>query len=113
VSAERERIAELLEDETRSFRSIARELNVSDWLVRKTARELSNDPQPMRQPRSRPRDASAEEVSPLVGWLVFGGIVVAIAISIWAGVHGAPPPFPQSTDSFSYLHEDRKENDET
>jgi hypothetical protein len=92
VSADRERIAELLEDETRSFRSIARELGVSDWLVRKTARDLYNDPRPMRQRRSYSDDAPPEEVSPVAGWLVFGSIIAAIALAIWSGLRWTPPP---------------------
>jgi hypothetical protein len=104
VSNDRERIAELLEDETRSFRSIGRELNVSDWLVRKIARELDGDPRPMRQHRSRSQEPPAEEVSPLVGWLVLGGIVACVALAIWAGSRMPPQspdfstnPYPDSS----------------
>lgn len=103
MSADRDRIeAALLEDETRSFRSLARELNVSDWLVRKTARELYGDPRPMRQRRSQPQEPSDEEVSPLVGWLVFGGVVLATAFLIWIRARSVPPP--QSPDSFTRFH---------
>jgi hypothetical protein len=91
VSDDRERIAELLEDESRSFRSISRELGVSDWLVRKTARELYNDPRPMRQHRSRSHEPPAEESS-LTGWLVFGGVVGFLALAIWAATRWPPPP---------------------
>ena len=59
MAADRERIAELLEDDARSFRSIGRELGVSDWLVRKTARDLQGDPRPMRQRRSLPQEPAA------------------------------------------------------
>jgi transposase len=90
VSTDRERIAELLEDETRSFRSIGRELGVSDWLVRKIARELDGDPRPMKQRPSRPQEPT-EEVSTLTGWLVFGGVIGFIALAIWAGVRWTPP----------------------
>lgn len=93
--ADRERIAELLDDETRSFRSIARELGVSDWLVRKTARELYDDPRPMRQ-RAPRRDVPTADVSPLVGWLVCGGFAAMLALIIWAGVRSVSPP--DSTD---------------
>ncbi|HEY1866695.1 MAG TPA: hypothetical protein VGG70_00270 [Candidatus Cybelea sp.] len=87
----RERIAELLEDETRSFRSIGRELGVSDWLVRKTARELNDDRRPMRQRRSRSQEPPSAEVSPLVSWLVFGGFLAVLALAIWAGARSKPP----------------------
>lgn len=87
----RARIAELLGDETRSFRSIGRELGVSDWLVRKTARDLYDDPRPMKQRRSRSKEPPAEDVSAVVGWLTFGGFVAVLALSIWAGVRWAPP----------------------
>lgn len=92
MSAERDRIAELLKDETRSFRSIGRELGVSDWLVRKTARELYGDPRPMRQ-SSYAGDVDAE-VSPLTGWLIFGGIIASIALAIWASTRWNPPLEP-------------------
>ena len=90
MSDDRERIAELLEDESRSFRSISRELGVSDWLVRKMARELYNDPRPMRQQRSRSHEPPAEESS-LAGWVVFGILVAGLAVAIWAGARWAPP----------------------
>lgn len=96
MSADQERIAELLEDETRSFRSIGRELGVSDWLVRKTARELHGDPRPMRQRCSRSQEPPAEEVSPIVGWLIFGGFILGTAFLIWIGARSAPPPPPES-----------------
>jgi hypothetical protein len=99
VSADRERIAELLEDDARSFRSIGRELGVSDWLVRKTARDLQGDPRPMRQRRSLPQEPAAEEVSPLVGWLIFGGFILGTAFLIWIGARSAPPPPPGSFTS--------------
>lgn len=92
MSADRERIAELLEDETRSFRSIARELNVSDWLVRKTARELYNDPRPMRQRRSPAYEPMPEDDSSLTGWLVLAVVVGGLALAIWGAIRWTPPP---------------------
>jgi hypothetical protein len=100
MSTDRERIAELLEDETRSFRSIGRELHVSDWLVRKTARELYGDPRPMKQRRSRSGEPPPEEISPLIGWLVFGGVIGCFALAVWAGARWMPPPeSPESSNS--------------
>lgn len=98
----RDRIAELLQDETRSYRSISRELGVSDWLVRKTARELDGDPRSMRRRRTRSyetRDETAA-VSAIGSWLVFGGFVAVLALAIWAGVRWAPPP-----NSTSFPHD--------
>jgi hypothetical protein len=104
-AADRERIAELLEDETRSFRSIGRELGLSDWTIRKIARELDGDPRPMRQRRQRSQEVPTEETSPLIGWLILGGIVFGVAVVIWAGARSAPVqspdfptnPYPQSS----------------
>jgi hypothetical protein len=88
--SDRERIAELLEDETRSFRSISRELGVSDWLVRKTARELYGDPRPMRGARAG--DGPPEEGVTGSGWLTFGSIIIGVALLIWIGSRRIPPP---------------------
>lgn len=90
MNDDRERIADLLEDETRSFRSISRELGVSDWLVRKTARELYGDPRPMKR-RPSQSDGTPEEVSALTCWLVVGGVVGFLALAIWAGARWTPP----------------------
>ena len=92
TAAERARIVEGLQNETRSYRSLSRELGVSDWLIRKVAREVYADPRPMRRRRSRSAEAQAEEVSVATGWLFFGGIVLALAVAIWAAVRWAPPP---------------------
>jgi hypothetical protein len=88
--ADRSRIEELLQDETRSYRSIGRELGISDWTVRKVARQLSQDTRPMRQ-RPPHSDETAEGVSPLTSWLVFGSVVGFLALAIWAGTRWPPP----------------------
>jgi hypothetical protein len=90
--SDRERIAELLEDETRSFRSISRELGVSDWLVRKTARELDGDPRPMRRSPRQRADQGDDEGSPMSGWIVLAVVVGCFALMIWAGARWTPPP---------------------
>ena len=99
--SEREQIAELLQDESRSFRSISRELGVSDWLIRKTARDLYGDPRPMKQRRSHSSTApnGTEDLSPPGSWFVFGGFVAVLALAIWAGVRWAPP-----LDSTGFAH---------
>ena len=95
MSTDREAIESLLrEDEARSFRSISRELGVSDWLVRKKAREFYGDPRPMKQRRSQSDETPVEEASPLTGWLVFVSVVGFLALAIWAGARWTPPPDP-------------------
>lgn len=90
--ADRDRIAVALEDETKSFRAVGRELGLSDWLVRKVARELDGDPRPMRQPRSPQSYEPTEELSATTAWLIFGGVIGALALAIWLGTRWNPPP---------------------
>lgn len=99
--SDRVRIAELLQDEKRSFRSIGREFGVSDWTVRRIARELDGDPRPMKQRRSYSYETPDEsgEMSPAVSWLMFGGFVAVLGLSIWAGFRWAP-----SLDSMDFPH---------
>lgn len=93
MSSDRDEIARLLDnDPERSYRSISRELGISDWLVRKVARELDSDPRPMRQCRSHLDDAPPEQVSPATGWLVFGGLVIGVGLLLWIGARGTLPP---------------------
>jgi hypothetical protein len=115
MSADRERIAELLEDDARSFRSIARELNVSDWLVRKTARELYNDPRPMRQRHSRPSEPSPEDDSSLASWLVFGGVIGFFALAIWAALRSVPSSYSRDyyTETSIPIQTIERRHDET
>jgi Helix-turn-helix domain of transposase family ISL3 len=86
-----ERIVELLRDETRSFRSIARELGVSDWTVRRVARELDGDPRPMKRPRGDPPESPDEPLGAM-GWLVFAGFIAALVLLIWFIPRWMPPP---------------------
>lgn len=88
-ASDRDRIAELLEDETRSFRSIGRELGLSDWLVRKTARDLYGDPRPMKRQASQSEEPAVEEISAATGWLMFVGFIAVLALGVWAAVHQA------------------------
>jgi hypothetical protein len=91
-AADRERIEQLLEDPSFSCRAIARETGYSDWTIRKIARELDGDSRPMRQRRSHSDEVPPDEVSPVAGWLVFGGFVAAIVLAIWAGWRWGRPP---------------------
>jgi hypothetical protein len=91
--ADRSRIEDLLEDQGRSFRSIADEVGCSDWTVRRIARELNGDPRPMKrggQARYEPTDASAEPFG-LGGWLTVALIAGGIALAAWAGARWTPP----------------------
>jgi hypothetical protein len=90
--ADRARIEELLQDPALSYRAISRATGISDWSIRRLARQLDGDPRPMRQRRSHWDEAPPEELSPVVGWLVFGSIVAVIALAIWSGARWAPPP---------------------
>lgn len=88
---DRDRIADLLGDETLSYRAIGRMTGASDWTVRRIGRELDGDTRPMKQPRYLPEEID-QEVSPVAGWLVFGGFVAILALMIWAGWRWMPPP---------------------
>ena len=92
TASDRDRIADLLQDESRSFRSIGRELGVSDWTVRKIARELDGDPRPMKQRCSQYEELDGtDDLSAVSSWLVFGGFVAVLALAIWAGTRWVPP----------------------
>ena len=112
--ADRDRIAEmLLEDPPPSCRAVSRATGYSDWTIRKIARELDGDPRPMKQ-RSPRSSEPAEEASSLTSWLVFGIVVAAFVLVIWAGVRWAPlPESPGFPSSSPRPHDYRKENDET
>jgi transposase-like protein len=88
---DRDRIAELLQDPSLSYRAIGRELGISDWTVRRVARELDSDSRPMRPRRSQPQEPTGE-VSALTSWLVLGVVVGFFALAIWAGTSWPPPP---------------------
>ena len=89
---DRERVIVLLQDPTRSYRSIGRELGVSDWTIRRIARELDGDPRPMKQRHSRFEEPAAEGDSLVSGWLVCGIIAAGFVLMLWAGARGVPPP---------------------
>jgi hypothetical protein len=87
-----DRIATMLQDGSLSYREIGRQTGVSDWTIRKIARELDGDPRPMRSPHSEPSDSGTDEASALTGWIVFAVVVGCFAIMIWAGARWTPPP---------------------
>ena len=93
--AQRARVKELLQDEARSFRSIAREVGCSDWVVRAISREIAGDSRPMKRARrSRHKaddDPPADDAS-LAWWvgpvLVIAGIGLALLLGRRSG--GSP-----------------------
>jgi hypothetical protein len=86
----RARIADLLGDETLSYRAIGRMTGASDWTVRRIARELDGDGRPMKS-RYAAEDYVPGDAPPLTAWLVFGGFVAVAALAIWACVRWAQP----------------------
>jgi hypothetical protein len=87
------RIEELLQDESRAYRSIASECGVSDWLVRRIARQLNGDSRPMKNARRTP-DNDSDEPLGLGGWAVLAGLGAAIVGAIWLGMRRPPGDGP-------------------
>lgn len=88
---DRARIAELLADESLSYRDIARQENCSDWTVRAVAREIAGDSRPMKS-RRRKRGGGEDHAPPaLVGWTILAGLAAAVVGAFWLAVRGAPP----------------------
>jgi hypothetical protein len=91
---DRARIEELLQDEKISFRAVAREVGASDWSVRRIARELDDDPRPMKQPRAE-RGGTCYDTSDSsgpTGWIALASVVGFVALTIWASTRWMPPP---------------------
>jgi hypothetical protein len=88
---DRERIADLLADESLSFRAIGRMTGASDWSVRRIAREIAGDETPMKR-RYSPQDDARTDVLPALSWTIWGGAIGLVCLGIWALVRIAPPP---------------------
>ncbi len=89
-SVDRERIEEMLQDESRSLRDIAREVGCSDWTVRSIARHLRGDLRPMKRAHhGSPRD---QESAGFAGWAIGIGLVAAVGAVLWYATHGPAPP---------------------
>jgi hypothetical protein len=79
-----ETVARLLDDESLSLNEIARLAGCSSWSVRKFSRELDGDERPMKRPRASARapsdDTTTSDSNGLsgCGWLILGGIVLAV-----------------------------------
>ncbi len=89
---DRERIADLLADETLSYRAISRLTGVSDWTVRRIARDLAGDERPMKHRYVPTQGDAPAEVSPAMGWAIFSGAIGLLGFMIWAAVRFSPPP---------------------
>ena len=87
-AVDRDLIERLLEDESLSFREIARQANCSDWTVRSVARDLAGDPTPMKRQRS---DRGDQESSGSAGWGVVLGIAALFGGLFWFATRRAPP----------------------
>jgi hypothetical protein len=93
MNSDRDAVAKLLgDDPERSYRSISRELGISDWLVRKIARELDGDSRPMRRSRSQCFNQSDNEAPAAAGWIVLAVVGGCLVLMIWAGARWTPPP---------------------
>lgn len=88
-AVDRDLVERLLEDESLSYREIARRAGCSDWTIRNIARRLYGDPTPMKRPRSR---SSSEEASGTAGWGVLFGMAALFGGLIWFASRRAPPP---------------------
>ena len=99
--ADRARIAELLQDESLSFREIARRCGYSDHTVRRIWREITHDPRPIRNTRSNQQRERAEpffaqpldseELPPAAGWVIYGAGAILLTLMVWAYLRQTPP----------------------
>lgn len=88
---DRSRIEELLQDESLSFRAIAREVGYSDFTIRQVSRELAGDERPMKRSR-REREAAPNESLGFTGWAILAGIGGFLIGAFWLFGRGMPPP---------------------
>lgn len=84
-SVDRALVADLLQDESLSFREIARRANCSDWSVRSIARELAD-------PESSPQARNAK-YQPLTttDWAIVAGFTIVIIGGICFFAWRMPP----------------------
>jgi hypothetical protein len=85
MAIDRDQVESMLADGSRSYREIARELSVSDWSIRKIARELSGDIRPMKRSSYEADFPTSEpaEISPAASWLILGGVLAVFALAVW------------------------------
>ena len=77
---DRELVARLLENETLSYREIAREAGCSDWSVRAIARNLAGDSRPMKTNACEPIDPEDPPGS-LGGLIVCASLILALPLT--------------------------------
>jgi hypothetical protein len=77
-------VAELLADESLSYREIARRAQCSDWSVRSIARELADG-------QSTVSHLQEESLTP-GEWGIFAGITLVIFGVLWWASRWFPPP---------------------
>jgi hypothetical protein len=83
-------VAQLLEDESLSYREIGRRAGCSDWTVRRIARELASDSRPMKF-QSYENNENDEPLG-FAGWGVLAGIASLFIGAVWLWKRGMPPP---------------------
>lgn len=84
-------IASLLQDESLSFREIARRADCSDWSVRAVARELVGDNRPMKN-ASAPKNSCNNEPQAKAGWAAIGIFLSVFAGATWLASRAVSSP---------------------
>jgi len=89
--ADRARIAELLQDESLSFREIARRCGYSDHTVRRIWREITHDPRPIRNNRGFQPSENTESHPSAAGAVAVASLIGLLIIAAWAFMRQMPP----------------------
>jgi hypothetical protein len=84
-SVDRALVLQLLEDESLSYREIARQVGCSDWTVRSIARDVSGDARTMKGASGFQDDAKTTPA----GWVPLLVIGSALAAAVWLGIRRA------------------------
>jgi len=79
-------VEDLLNDDSLSFREIARQAGCSDWTVRSIARDIAGDDRPMKHATHRGDDAEAD----FAVWPIVAGIAAMFAGGIWLALRRPP-----------------------
>jgi len=89
---DRDLVTRLLEDDSLSFREIARRANCSDWSVRAIARDLAGDERPMKRERGARDDYRDGDGDVPLGLAGLGVIVAVFVGAIWWSARRVRPP---------------------
>jgi hypothetical protein len=84
---DRDLVEELLNDESLSFREIARQADCSDWTVRSIARDVAGDDRPMKHHAPRVGDEAPASVAV---WPIVASVVAVFAGVIWLVLRRPP-----------------------